>query len=208
MGARVGRGVMAFTSMTVAQVVAGCTFAIPLAFTWTDPPMPVRVLIGAGGIATLALLDRRWLVYALHKIPRTRNESPELVPDQRAILAAWAGALVTLGAMALAYVVMLGSFGPVHDPVLVVSAFVAAWTLGFVAAPIPAGLGIREAVLAGILHDTFPSSVIVAASVYHRLVAVATEGILAAISAHRVRPSRLAAARELVADTDAGGAGE
>jgi hypothetical protein len=37
---------------------------------------------------------------------------------------------------------------------------------------------------------------------------VTTEGILAAIAAHRVRPARLAATRGLGADADAGGANE
>ena len=39
----------------------------------------------------------------------------------------------------------------------------------------------------------FPSSVLVAASVYQRVVLIATEGLLALIASHRVRPSRLRA---------------
>ena len=77
-----------------------------------------------------------------------------------------------------------------------------AWTVGFIAIPIPSGVGIREAVLATILHGIFPASVIIAASVYYRLVCVATEGVLAAIASHRVRPSRLAAVADDVSDDE------
>jgi hypothetical protein len=78
--------------------------------------------------------------------------------------------------------------------------------VGFLALPIPAGLGVREAVLAGVLHGEFPAAVLVAASVYHRLVVIASEGIMAAIASHRVRPARLraaAAADDLTGEMDA-----
>jgi uncharacterized protein (TIRG00374 family) len=134
------------------------------------------------------------MVWALRKIPRTREASAELVPAQRVIVSTWAACLVTLAATCSAYFVLLGSFGHVDRPFLVIGAYAIAWTAGFLAIPIPSGVGVREAVLAAILHGTFPSTVIIAASVYYRLVSVATEGVMAAIASHRLRPSRLAAA--------------
>jgi uncharacterized membrane protein YbhN (UPF0104 family) len=192
-GVRVSRGVVAFTVMALTQTVAGCTYAILLAFAWSSASVLLRIALGIGGVAAFVLLDRRWMAKLLHRIPRTRDAPSDVVPSQPASVGAWAASVVTLGANSAAFVVMLGSFGRVHDPGLVVAAYAAAWTVGFVAVPVPSGVGIREAVLVAILHGSFPSSVLVAASVYHRLVSIGTEGIMAAIASHRVRPARLRA---------------
>ena len=132
------------------------------------------------------------------------------MPPQRAIVIAWAAGVVTVGVTSVAYLVLLAGFGRVHDPFRVVAAYATAWTAGFIAVPIPSGLGVRESILAGIMPSGFPSSVIVAASVYHRLAAIATEGVMAAIASHRLRPARTAALRaaELSMDTDADGVGD
>ncbi len=193
-GVRVGTSVTAFTVFALTQAVAGCTFALLLAFAWTSVSTPLRVLLGAGGVAAVALLDRRWMVKLLNLIPRTREASPDLVPSQAAIVGACGASVITLSAMSLAYLLLLGSLGRVHHPALVFAAYPVAWAIGFLAVPIPSGLGIREAVLAAILGGGFPAAVIVAASVFLRLVSVATEGLLAAVASHRVRPARLAAA--------------
>jgi glycosyltransferase 2 family protein len=202
LGVRLQRGATAFSVLAVTQAVAGCTYGLVLAATWTDVDVFLRVLMAVGAIATLFLIDRRWMVWVLHKIPKTRSASADLVPPQRTIIITWAICLVTLAATSCAYLVLLGSFGPVHQPFLVIGAYAIAWTAGFIAIPIPSGVGIREAVLATILHGIFPASVIIAASVYYRLVSVATEGVVAAIASHRVRPSRLAAVPENGADEE------
>ena len=142
----------------------------------------------SASVFSLALVDRRWMVWILHKIPRTRDASSDLVPPQRAILLTYLAALVTIATLGIGYLIVLGSFGAVDDPWLVVSGFAIAWLVGFLLVPLPSGLGAREAVLVAILHGTFPSSVLVAASVYQRVVLIATEGLLALIASHRVRP--------------------
>jgi hypothetical protein len=190
-GVPVSRGVTALTVLSITQVAGGATWAIVLAVAWTDTGMIVRVLIAAGAIASLALVDRRWMVWALRRIPRTRDASDSLVPAQPAILRAYASGVFLVGAVSVAYLLMLASFGRVDNPWLVIGAYAVAWTIGFAAVPIPAGFGLREAVLIGILHGMFPASVIVAASVFLRIAQLIVEGILAAISSHRVRPSRL-----------------
>ncbi len=202
LGVRLQRGATAFSVLAVTQAVAGCTYGLVLAAAWTDVGIVLRVLMALGALATLVLIDRRWMVWVLHKIPKTRSASAELVPPQRAIVITWAICLVTLAATSCAYLVLLGSFGPVDQPFLVIGAYAIAWTVGFIAIPIPSGVGIREAVLATILHGIFPASVIIAASVYYRLVSVATEGVMAAIASHRVRPSRLAAVTDDVSDDE------
>jgi hypothetical protein len=204
-GVPLQRGATAFSVLAVTQAVAGCSYGLLLGAAWTDVSLPLRALMGVGAIATLALIDRRWMVWVLRKIPRTRSASAELVPAQGTIVLTWVACLVTLAATSAAYLVLLGSFGRVDRPFLVIGAYSIAWTAGFVAIPIPSGVGVREAVLAAILHGSFPSSVVVAASVYYRLVSVGTEGVMAAIASHRVRPSRLAVDS---GDLSAGASGE
>jgi glycosyltransferase 2 family protein len=202
-GVSVKRGAGAFGVQAISQAVSGATFCVLLSLVWTDANIALRIVIGVGGIASLLLIDRRWMVWVLHKIPRTRDAKDEYIPAQRPILAAYVASLIAIGATSIGYLVMLGGFGHVDNPALVVAGYAAAWTVGFVVVPLPSGLGLREAVLVAILHGEFPAAILVAASVYQRLVVLATEGIVAAIASHRVRPSRLrAAAAAAATDTD------
>jgi len=190
-GVALQRSAVAFTVQALMQAVAACTFGAVVAVTWSEGAAWLRVLLALGSVLSLALVDRRWMVWVLHKIPRTRDASSDLVPPQRAILLTFIASVVTIATLAVGYLIVLGSFGAVDDPWLVVGAFAIAWLVGFLLVPLPSGLGAREAVLVAILHGTFPSSVLVAASVYQRVVLIATEGLLALIASHRVRPSRL-----------------
>jgi hypothetical protein len=206
-GVRLQRGATAFSVLAITQAVAGCTYGLVLGAAWTDVSVVLRILMGLGAVATLVFIDRRWMVWTLRRIPRTRDASAELVPAQSAIFVTWAACIVTLATASCAYLLLLGSFGRVDRPLLVVGAYSIAWTIGFLAIPIPSGVGIREAVLAAILHGSFPASVIVAASVYYRLVSAGTEGLMAAIASHRVRPARLAVGSTDVSAVDDGGDG-
>ena len=69
-----------------------------------------------------------------------------------------------------------------------VPAFALAWTVGFLAVPIPAGLGIREAVLIAVISRPGGAALVIAASVAHRLVAIISEAVMIVIS--RVRGRR------------------
>jgi len=192
-GVQLQRSAVAFTVQMLMQAVAACTFGVVVAITWSDGAGWLRVVLALGAVMSLVLVDRRWMVWILHKIPRTRDASSDLVPPQRTILTTFAAALVTIATLGIGYLIVLGSFGSVDDPWLVVGAFAIAWLVGFLLVPLPSGLGAREAVLVALLHGMFPSSVLVAASVYQRVALIATEGLLALIASHRVRPSRLRA---------------
>ncbi len=120
LGVRLQRGATAFSVLAVTQAVAGCTFGLVLAAAWTDVDVLLRVAMAVGALGTLVFIDRRWMVWALHKIPKTRSASAELVPPQRVIVIGWALSLVTVAATSCAYLVLLGSFGPVHHPLLVI----------------------------------------------------------------------------------------
>ena len=179
-GVPIRRGAVGFTVMAIVQVVVGACGTVILAMAWASPPLVLRVLIGVGALGSLALLDRRWMVFVLSKIPRTRAESNELVASQRGIVLCAAMLAVSMAAAAAGYVVLLGSLRGVPRPLLVVGAFITAWTAGFLVVPIPSGLGIREFVLVGVLAGAYSRSTLVTASVYQRLVTVVAEGILAA----------------------------
>jgi hypothetical protein len=191
-GVGMQRGAVAFSVLALTQTTAGMTYLVLLALTWHDTTPIVRVLLVVAAIAALALLDRRWMVWLLSRIPRTRSASQELIPAQRAVLVAYCMNLLTLAAAGASYLILLGDLVPVDRPLEVLAAYATAWTVGFLALPIPSGLGIREAVLAGLLHASFPSSVIVAASVYQRLTSIAAEGFMAALAAHHLRLRRSA----------------
>jgi hypothetical protein len=197
-GIPVRRAATVFTAHAVTQAVAGGAYLVLLSAVWTSGSVWLRVAAGVGGLALLTLLDRRWMVWALKKIPRAKDASEELVPPQSALMVAWAAAIVTLATNSAAFLVILGSFDRVHDPILIVAAYATAWTVGFLLLPIPSGLGVREAVLVGILHGLFPASVLVAASVFQRLVTVGTEGLAALAVSRFVRPARMAALRDEV----------
>jgi uncharacterized membrane protein YbhN (UPF0104 family) len=192
-GVSVRRAVVAFTANAVVIVATGCVCLILLAAVWTEISDGFRVLLALGGIASVLLFDRRWMVFVLGRIPRTRDESQALVPRQPAIVLSAVGILVALLSAASSYLVLLGSFGTIDDPLLVVAAFITAFTVGFVVIPLPSGFGVRELVLTAILAGMFPGSVIVAASVYQRLVSITAEGIMAGGATLVLRRRRLPA---------------
>jgi uncharacterized membrane protein YbhN (UPF0104 family) len=59
----------------------------------------------------------------------------------------------------------------------IVPAFAASWAAGFALVPIPAGLGVREAVLVALL-PSYGAAAIVAASLLHRLATLTAELVL------------------------------
>jgi uncharacterized membrane protein YbhN (UPF0104 family) len=166
--------------------VAGCTFLPILAVDARSSSWFLAIALFLGPCFALTLLDRRWMVWGLRRIPRTRGVSESLVPAQSAIIAAWGAGIVSLVSAGSIFVLLVGGVENVDQPVFVLASFAAAWTIGFLAVPIPSGLGVREAVLVALLHDRFPSSLIIATSVYQRLVTLAAEGLLSALVARSV----------------------
>lgn len=178
-GVATGRGVTSFVTMAVVQISVGGSCLMLLAATWTSAAAGLRMLLVLAGCASLLLLDRRLLLWLLRKIPRVRDSAADSFVGQRGILVAAAGAFFSLVAAGAGYALVLGSIEPVEQPGRVIAAFIVAWTAGFVVVPLPSGLGVREAVIATVLHGVTTSSVLVAASVYHRLAIVAAEGCMA-----------------------------
>lgn len=185
---------VAFSVFAVSQVCAGAVFALTLGLTggWGGPA--ARIALVVASLATLLLLDRRWMAAAINRLPQLRGE-PVRLPAQSSILIAWAGNTVALAASSVGYLLLLDGTTGNSQVLLTILAFATAWAIGFLAIPFPSGLGIREAALVGILGAATPASLIVVASIYHRLVTIAAEG-LAAI------PAAIALRRRTIFETD------
>jgi uncharacterized membrane protein YbhN (UPF0104 family) len=80
------------------------------------------------------------------------------------------------------------------------SALCAGWVLGYVAIFIPSGLVVREAVLIAVL--TVPNSVVLSASVAHRLLGLAAEATMTAASHLRAVLNRRSARINDMGDAD------
>jgi len=163
----------------VTQAGAGFTLT-PLVALLPDVATPIRAL-ALLSIPALLLLDRRWMIAVLRRLRRLNSSSPEdLVASQKTITKAWGANVLSLMSASVAYGLVLASVSDIGLPTASI-AFAAAWTVGFVVFPIPAGLGLREVVLFGLLTPAVDGDIVVAASVVHRLLAVGVEVALAGI---------------------------
>jgi len=178
-GVPVAQAATAFPIHALVQVAAAGTVGVLYAFTGSSPGRWLALL----GIVPVTLLHRGWMVALLrvarHRVPRLPDEPP----SQRAIVLSYGWSLTTFVAAGAAFSVLLGSVG--EDPLVAsMAAFGLAWSAGFLLLPVPAGLGVREAVMVGLLGATAP---ILAASIAHRLVTMAAEAILIVASRARAQ---------------------
>lgn len=162
---------------SICAVVGAAALGSALAFAGGQPTW-VRIA-ALCGLLGLVALDRRALAGVLRLLRRISHRVPEpsALPPQRAILTCFAFALGNLLAYAGAFALLVGDLDDVQ-PLVAGAAFCAGWWLGYLALPLPSGLGIREAVLVGALPGVATASVL-AASVAHRLVGLVAEAGLA-----------------------------
>lgn len=173
-GAPLGRLAVAFPVSVVGTVAAGATLSAGVALA-VELPGWVRAL-ALVGLATPVLLHRRLLAAALRFARRfvRRVPAPDRLPSQRSILLYYGWALAAIGAMAGTFVVLLRSLTGEASPVIVFCAFALGWTLGFLVVPLPAGIGVREAILIAAIPEASAASVL-AASLAHRLLGMCAE---------------------------------
>jgi uncharacterized membrane protein YbhN (UPF0104 family) len=86
---------------------------------------------------------------------------------------------------AVVYAIVLRELDSTTSIMRTALAFSAAWVAGYVALPFPAGIGVREAVLVGLLPA--PAAVVTAASIVHRLLTMLAELIVVPIAWWRAR---------------------
>jgi glycosyltransferase 2 family protein len=182
-GVPLKRSTVAFPVSAVGAVVAGVTLGSGLVF---DSKLPAWTRAAAlCGLAVVVLLNRglmaRVLDLARHFVRRVPGS--DQLPTQSDIVAFYLWALATIAALCAAYALLLHSLTAAVNPFVVFSAFAVSWVIGFVVVPIPAGVGVREAVLVALIPGV-GAAPLLAASLALRLLSIGTE--LLAILANRV----------------------
>jgi len=178
-GVPAGTAAAAFAVAAVTQPAAAGTVGATLAVTGSGLPPPVRVA-ALGALGLCALLNRRWMTRALALVGRLRPGMTATVPPQADILRSWRWTILTAAASGLAFAVLLGGLDPRTSLPAATAAFCLAWTVGYLALPFPAGIGVREAVLIATLGGTVAVPQLIAASVAVRLVLMVAEVTLIA----------------------------
>ena len=187
-GLPLGRVAVAFPVAALCSLVAGGVLGVGLAFD-SQLPSWVRVL-AACGLASVALLWRRIMAAALTAARRLVHRMPPVdrLPSQQDILRCFVWAFLGLASFCAAFTVLVGSLAEDVSPGIAFSAYAVSWVIGFLAVPVPAGVGVREFVLVALLPD-LGAGPLVAASLALRLIAIATE--IVAIGANRIIYRRL-----------------
>jgi uncharacterized membrane protein YbhN (UPF0104 family) len=173
-GVPLRRAAVAFPVSAVCAVVAGATLGAGLVFD-TDLDGWVRTL-AVFGLLSLVFLHRGLIARVLNLARRVikRIPSSDELPTQRDIFIFYGWALITIGSLSAAYTVLLRSVTTDLAPVAIFCAFALSWVIGFLAIPIPAGVGVREAVLVALLPGVGTAPVL-AASLALRLLTIGTE---------------------------------
>jgi hypothetical protein len=175
-----GRGATAarFPVHVLTQAAAGGTTGALLVAV--NAPGPARALAPLG-LLLVPLLNRRWMGWFMDRAGRytKRAVSADLLPSQSHIWASYGWGIVTLLIGGASFAVLLSSLPTSPTAMLAVFGYALAWTVGFLAIPFPSGVGIREAVLVGVIASASTGDV-VAAAVAARLVTMGAEALLAA----------------------------
>ncbi len=200
-GVPVGRVAVAFPVSAVGSVAAGATLGAGVALA-SDLAGWARAL-ALVGLLTPALLHRRFLAAVLVGARRVvrRIPAPDRLPSQRSIVAFYGWAVVSIGSTATAYATLLRALTEEANPLIVFFAAALSWTLGFLVVPLPAGIGVREAVLVAALPG-IGAAPLLAASLAHRLLAIGAD-VAAALGSkllsrtRQIRPADPAPADEV-----------
>jgi hypothetical protein len=177
----------AFPIHAIAQAAAGATVG---ALTVLGRPLPPwMTAVSLGPLVLLLGLNRSWTGGLLGFAARIlrRDGLPVAIPSHRAILTAFGWGIVSISAAGLGFALLAGSIAISISVPETMTAWALAWTIGFIAVPFPAGLGVREVILIAGIPGVLGAEVI-AASVYHRLVTIAAEAILIIVT--RAIPNR------------------
>lgn len=166
----------------VVQTAAGGSIGALAGILAPSVPIAWRV-VALAGAGAVVFLDRRVLLAVVTRLGSrvgVTGGMPIDLPSQPAI---WRAYLWTVGALlasGAAFALMLSSVAPASRAAATVVVFALAWLGGFLAVLVPAGLGVREAVLMAFLPAS--AGAIVAVSLCHRILAMAVEWTALAIA--------------------------
>lgn len=178
---------IALVASVVVQAAAGAVVGTTIALA-PDVPLWVRLSATAAGAAAVAVLVApRWLGAAVRRVgPLHRRVDLAELPTRGQLLSAWRWTLPSMVVIGAVFVIALhGVSGDVVPAAL--PAFAIAWTVGFLAVPFPAGLGVREAVLVALLPGRSITELVAAAAIV-RILAILAELLAGAASMLLSRP--------------------
>lgn len=160
------RATTAFAASILTQVAGGLTVGSLLVLTPGTPGW-VRVMLPLAALTSVALLVQPgWMKRAVGLFPpvRRRLGNAANFPTRRQLIASWGWAVATMTTAGLVY--MIAYRAPAGDVILpVIPAYAVAWTVGFLAVPFPAGLGVREGALLLLLPSGGRTGLVAAAAV-------------------------------------------
>lgn len=172
LGPGLRRTIAAFAVSALIQLAAATALGALVALA----PVAAVVRLGAlGGLVALVFLDRRPLAWAVRRL---RPAAAEALPAQATLRPAFLLALVPQVTFGLAFALLLvdtGTGGFAAVPWWAAPAGSLAWAAGFVVLPLPAGLGVREAVLLAALGGRVDAAAVLSASLALRLASIAAE---------------------------------
>ena len=171
---RLGVAGTAFIIHAATAALAGALLGSGLVFVSTVPNW-IRWLSSIGILAPFFLWRPAitWVARLLGRLTK-RQVAPDLVSSQRSIIVAFGWAVGGVLLTSVAFVVLSPDDLFTVKPASLLAAYAFAWTVGYLALPIPTGLGIREATLA-VLLPVVGVGTVVAISAIHRLVAMVAE---------------------------------
>jgi glycosyltransferase 2 family protein len=181
-GVTLADAAVAFPVSVIAVVAAAATTAgVLLVLPGSPLSGGMRAVVGLGPL-TLVLLHRSWMAKALELARRRVKRIPHhaVLPQQSQISASTAWLFLAVVGQGLSYAWLIHDLDGRVGLIPATGGFALAWLVGFVAVPIPAGLGLREAVLVGVLGSMTGAPTVLAAAVAHRLVNIACEILMIA----------------------------
>lgn len=170
----------------------GCAGAAMLGAVGTHLHPLLRVVLVVGGALGAALcVNRRFIAGLFDVLHRRWQRIPDgsVVPSQRVILRAFLLSAVGLASYAAAFATLM-PHDRAHEFVVTAGVFLVAFTVGFLALPVPSGIGVREVVLVALLPSGVPTAAVLAASVVLRVLQLGSELILGAAAFGLVRMRR------------------
>jgi hypothetical protein len=165
---------LAWIEPTVFNITVGSGFAL-LAATQVEYGIPDLFLIPVGLFALIASMNPfRYAVYRLVRLTPRSNPVPLIRtgwPQQFLLTVAIIALTGTGGMLVVSAFELESSIGFIGSVV----AFVGAWVVGFLAFPIPGGIGVREGALVLALAPWIPAHEAVLIAAASRLVAITGE---------------------------------
>ncbi|RIK03602.1 MAG: hypothetical protein DCC48_16300 [Acidobacteria bacterium] len=143
-----GRAAIVYPVFALAAVASAATLSAGLSVTADHLPWSLRWLFLLGLLAPLLLIRSltRWVLDTARRLIK-RIPSSKMIPSQAAIWRAYGWGLLNMAVYGASFAIVFHPLAPDVGPVHVTLSFVLAWLVGFLALPVPAGLGVREGVL-------------------------------------------------------------